>query len=242
LATAAKVVSLVVVLAVAAAGIYLASSSSSSSSRSPTTSTVSTSTTLNVNTTVISVQLQKLTTAFNNRDVATLASYYAPRATVTWVGNTQGFGGIYQNQTRIELLYAATIGQTTTDTVKISNITTKAINPNTIDASMDIFISGRSNIVGFLNATIAAQQQWVNQGGNWVIQSENWNYVVFSVQTVGEATVFPQWSLQLSGQNPELSQMHVMEWNWAPYLAAAVYLLLVVIAVAALLRARSRTG
>ena len=53
---------------------------------------------------------------------------------------------------------------------------------------------GNSSVVGGLNATIDATQQWDYNGGQWQIIKENWNYVTFKVQNPLPSTTFPQWT------------------------------------------------
>jgi len=177
---------------------------------------------------------------FSNREVQNLLKFYTPSAVVAWTGNTQGLGGVYQNQGNIELLYAASIGHTSTINESVSNLQVKVIDANTINATENVFLKGHSTVVGDLNATVNAQQQWVNSGGTWNIQKENWNYLTFNVQNAGESTVFPQWSLQLSGHSPNLAQMHTVEWNVAPYLGAAIYVVIAAVVATALWMSRRR--
>lgn len=206
----------------------------------PPTTTTSSSGGNSAGTAAIEASLKNFSSAFDSRNVLALLNFYSSTATVSWTGNTQGLGGVYQNAGNIKLLYAASIGSTTAISATISNVTTKAINPTTINATENIFLNGTSSVVGNLNASINAQQEWVNQNSAWVIQKENWNYVTFNVQNPGESTVFPQWSLQLSGYPPNLANMHKVEWNYAPYLTAAVYVLIGAVVVVAVRSSRRR--
>jgi hypothetical protein len=89
--------------------------------------------------------------------------------------------------------------------------------------TMTIDMRGNSTVVGGLNATIDATQQWNYNGGQWQIQKENWNYVTFKVQNPVPSTTFPQWTALKNGHNPDLISEKSFEWHAGPYLAALVY-------------------
>ena len=179
---------------------------------------------------------------FASRDVSSLANLYSSTSVVVWSGFTNGLGGTYTGKGNIQLLYAASIGATTFISINFTNPQYKDISANTVNASSIAAMQGNSNVVGKMNASMRVTQEWVLSGSTWTIQKENWNYTLFNVSNPSEATVFPQWGLSLSGHNPGLSQMHVIEWNNAPYVAAGIYAALAAVAVAALWIRRTQTS
>ena len=214
-------IAVAVILAAAAIGAYYLFVPTVYSA--PKSSSLSSSSTQSANTTGLVQALNNMSEAFNSRDADTISSFYTSSSLVSWTGNSQGLGGIYQGVDHIRILYGATFGHTSSFSFKVSNQTIRSLGPDIANVSMNVFLSGVSDVVGRLNATVEVQQQWFLQNGVWAIQKENWNYVTFNVQDTGEATVFPQWSLQLSGQSPSLAREHALVWNIAPYLAVLPY-------------------
>lgn len=178
--------------------------------------------------------------AFDSRNVESLVNFYTPDADVNWTGITEGLGGNYQGQGNIRILFSASIGHTTRLDVSLANITMVTYQPNAVNATFDLKMVGNSPQLGNLSVSIQGKQQWVNQGGTWSIQSESWNYKSFLVSNPVSATVFPQWGLQIAGENPNLASEHTFEWNLAPYLAVVLYCALVVAALGALYAFRRR--
>jgi len=184
-------------------------------------------------------QVQLFAQTFNNRNVEGLANFYTSTSVVNWIGNTEGLGAIYNGQGNIRILYSASIGHTETFSFTPSNITTTVLGPNTVNVTLNAHLLGTSANLGNITAQVKVEQQWVNSGGTWSIQKELWDYTSFTASNPITSTVFPQWGLQISGQNPDLSSEHVFEWNIAPYLASVVYAVIVGVAIFALV-ARSR--
>jgi hypothetical protein len=219
------------------------SSSSSSSKSSSSTSTGSSTLSFGGNSsqqTAVVGEIATMQKDFDARDVSSIDKFYTPTSVVFWYGETNGLGSVQKGAGNIQLLYAASLGSTTFLAANFTNIKTALVNPNQVNATFLINMTGHSTVVGNLNATILASQEWVQSGSTWTIQREDWNYTLFNVQFPGEATVFPQWSMSLSGVNPDLASMHVTEWDYAPYVAAAVYVALAAILVTALWMRRKR--
>jgi hypothetical protein len=248
----AVAVAVVVVVVVAAAGGYLLLSGSSpapssttttSSAQYSSTTTSSTSpfTTVTGNNSQVASQLGLFIQAFDNRQVNTLTSFYTSSSVVAWTGNTQGLGGTYTGSGNIEILYASSIGHTDRFAAHPSQVKMVATAPNVVNLTMHLDLNGSSSVLGKISATVNAQQQWANNGGSWVIQKENWNYLTFTAQNPSSSTVFPQWGLQLNGKSPNLSSEHNIEWAVAPYIALLVYILLAVAAIAVIFRSRNST-
>jgi len=243
--TALIVVIVLVIVAVAAVGYYLGTrpaATSTSSTKSSTTTTVTTTTSTSTNqttsletntnsTAAIQAQIQAFEQDFANRNPAELVTLYTSDAVETWTGNAGAEAGVATGTANIQLLYDATIGKTTSVTVTYSNVTYNVLSASLINTTDSILIAGHSTVLGNFNSTIDGEQQWTNQGGKWLIQSEVWNYLSLKAQNHVGATVFPQWGLELSGNPPSLSQEHVLEWNLAPYLAGIIYASIGILAV-----------
>ena len=105
----------------------------------------------------------------------------------------------------------------------VINYDEKSATPSNVNVTMTIDMRGNSSVVGGLNATIDATQQWDYNGGQWQIIKENSNYVTFKVQNPLPSTTFPQRSALKTGHNPDLISEKSFEWHAGPYLAALVY-------------------
>lgn len=140
---------------------------------------------------ILQAHLQKL----NNRDVPGATADYTTNAVMIWTGNTQGLGGTYTPQGAIRLTLQTAIGAATTLSYTMSsfNASGSASNPNVAEAKTLLNFNGYSHILGNFNGTILATYQYVNQGGQWLIQQENSNYLTFNVQFSQGSTTFPQW-------------------------------------------------
>jgi hypothetical protein len=171
-------------------------------------------------------------TAFDNRDVTTIKTYFTGSSQIDWSGAAGGLQGTYTGVDGAGIVYGTSVGHTTSLTATSSNLQYSSTTSPTATVTYGLNISGVSQIVGSFNSTVDVSQNWVYQGGSWSIAQDNWNYLTFSSSTVGGATVFPQWGLTLSGKAPSLASEHVVEWNVAPYLAAGVYATIVALGIA----------
>jgi hypothetical protein len=151
---------------------------------------------------VLQTHLQKL----NNRDVQGATADYTANAVMIWTGNTQGLGGTYTPQGAIRLTLQTAIGAATSLSYTMSsfNASGSTSNANVAEAKTILNFAGFSHILGNFNGTIVATYEYVNQGGQWLIQQENSNYTVFNIQFSQGATTFPQW--QITG--PPLPQRY----------------------------------
>lgn len=197
----------------------------------PTTVSASATTSGGASPDAVKAQLKSFAATFDNRDPAGIAGFYTQDATVVWSGNAGNQAGQYTGRGNIELLYAATIGKTTSLNASFSNIQTQVINPNTLNVTLSVFLTGHSTVLGDFNVTVNAKQEWVSSNGVVEIQKETWNYLALVSQYHVSATVFPQWGLQMTGGSPNLATEHTLEWNLAPYLAAVLYFGLFVVVV-----------
>jgi hypothetical protein len=177
---------------------------------------------------------------FNSRNVGGLSNLYAPDACVTWTGLASGLIGTYNGQGNIKILYGSSIGKTTVLNASITNYNEKAATPTNFNVSMTILMHGNSSVVGALDATIDATQQWVYNGGQWQIVKETWDYKVFKVQFPVSSTTFPQWGALKTGKNPDLVSEKSFEWNVGPYVAASVYAFLFGIVAMGVMKYRAR--
>jgi hypothetical protein len=190
--------------------------------------------------TPVKTAVDQLIQYFNSRDVGGLSNLYAPDACVTWTGLASGLVGTYNGQGNIKILYGSSIGKTTSLNASITNYNEKATNPTNYNASMTILMRGNSSVVGRLNASIDATQQWSFANGHWQIIKETWDYKVFDVQFVVSSTTFPQWGAMRIGQNPNLVSEKSFEWSAGPYVAASVYAFLFGVVVMGVMKYRSR--
>ena len=177
---------------------------------------------------------------FNNRDVGGLSNLYSQDACVTWTGLATGLIGTYSGQGNIKILYGSSIGKTTVLNASITNYNEKAASPTNFNVTMTILMHGNSSVVGALDATIDASQQWIYNGGQWQIVKETWDYKVFTTQFVVSSTTFPQWGAMRIGKDPNLVSEKSFEWNVGPYVAASVYAFLFGIVAMGVMRYRGR--
>jgi hypothetical protein len=166
--------------------------------------------------------VDQLVKDFNSRDVSGMSNFYAQDSCVKWVG-APGLEGVYLGQGNVRILYGSSIGKTIWLNASVTNYAEKVATPSNVNVSLTILMRGNSTVVGGLNATIDATQQWNYSGGQWQIQKENWNYVTFKVQNPVPSTTFPQWTALKNGHNPDLISEKSFEWHAGPYLAALVY-------------------
>ncbi len=220
----------VVVLVVAAAGAYFALGLGGGGNSSTTTTTSSTGSAPPAGS--LNTAVQGFVTAFNNRDVTTIKTYFTGSSQIDWTGATGGLGGTYTGVDGAGIVYGTSVGHTTSLTATTSNMQVPSNTATTDTVSYGLAITGVSQIIGQFNSTVDVSQTWVYQGGSWSIQSDNWNYLTFSSNNPSQATVFPQWGLSLNGKSPSLAGEHVVEWNVAPYLAAFVYVAIVALGLA----------
>jgi len=160
---------------------------------------------------------------FNDRNVQGLSGLYAQDACVTWSGKATGLVGTYDGQGNVRILYGSSIGKTTVLNATISNYNEAPSSPSNVNVTMTIYMAGNSTVVGALNSTVDATQQWAYSGQQWQIVKENWDYLTFNVQNPLSSTTFPQWAAIKAGHNPDLVSEKSFEWHAGPYVAASVY-------------------
>ncbi|HUI85725.1 MAG TPA: hypothetical protein VLY21_01050 [Nitrososphaerales archaeon] len=214
-------VALLVVLLVAGGYVFLTRSKSGVSE-----SSISTSLSPNpLNATVAQVVQD-----YNQRDVDGLASFYTSNSVLVWSGALVGLQGRYTGG-NIMLLYAATIGKSSTVNASISNFAQKVISPTVTNATFVVHMLANSTVAGIVTATIDATQEWNWNGAKWQILKENWAYSLYDSSYVDEGlpsvTTFPQWGYELKGGNPNLVSEKSFEWHAGPFVAASVYAFLI---------------
>jgi hypothetical protein len=132
---------------------------------------------------------------FNARNVEALSNFYGSDATVAWSGAGVWFdtasgvaaggsslAGRYDGAPNVKILYASSIGKTSTLNASISNYDESAINADNVNVTMTINLNGSSLYVGTIKAVVLASQEWQYGGGQWQIVRENWNYQTFGVE------------------------------------------------------------
>ncbi|HXW36773.1 MAG TPA: hypothetical protein VEJ36_02575 [Nitrososphaerales archaeon] len=254
--TAVIAVIVVVIVVVAGVGFYLASRSSSTTTTTttPTTSSTSTSTTTTAssnstsssfsastgNNSAVLSQINLFVQAFNDRAVESLSNFYTSSSVDNWEGTTQGLGGVYNGQGNIRILYDASIAKTTSLSAVISKLTMVTLSPSEVNATFVMHLNGASPALGNITAVVNVTQQWENEAGTWYINSEVWNYQTFTASNPLTSTVFPQWGLQIAGENPNLASEHAFEWHFAPFVALGLYVSILLIVVVAFIYRRPR--
>ena len=178
--------------------------------------------------------VQAFLTAFNNRDVTTIKTYFNPSSQIDWSGSAGGLQGTYQGSDGAGIVYGTSVGHTTALSASSSNLQITSTGATTSTVTYGLNITGTSTIVGKFNSTADVSQNWVYSNGAWTIQADNWNYLSFSSNNPSQATVFPQWGLTINGKSPSLAAEHVLEWNVAPFLAGGIYIGIVALGVALL--------
>jgi hypothetical protein len=241
------IIPVVIVVAVAFASVYLLVGQSSltprsSSEVSKTTSSSSVTETYSgpLPSTPVKAAVDQWLKDFNDRDVEGLANFYGFSSDVIWTGNTAGLQGGYAGAGSIRILYGSTIGKTTQLIARSSNYTEKQLSPVNINVTMTLKLNGNSSVLGALNGTIIATQDWFFTSGQWQIVKENWNYKAFDVQYPASSTTFPQWGALRQGNSPELVSEKSLEWRAGPIAAAAIYVLLAGVISFPILKSRTR--
>ena len=173
--------------------------------------------------TSVKTAVEQWVSDFNARDGEGLGNFYTQESTVVWSGNAAGLAGTYTGRQNILILFGSSIGKTNTLNVSISDYAEKATSQDAANVTMIISFDGYSTVVGTLNGTVQATQEWQDSSAGWQIVKENWNYQTFIVQYPVSATTFPQWGALKTGQNPNLVSEKSFEWHAGPWVAASVY-------------------
>ncbi len=210
----------VVIVVVVGAGAYFALGLGASTNTS--THTTSSNTQGGPPPGSLNASVSAFITAFNNRDVTTIKTYFTSTSAIAWTGAAGGLQGTYTGADGAGIIYGTSVGHTSSLSATTSKLHI-ATAETTGTVGFRLNITGTSNVVGPFNSTADISQVWVYLGGIWTIQTDDWNYLSFSSNNPSTATVFPQWGLTLNGKSPSLAGEHVLEWNVAPYLAVGVY-------------------
>jgi hypothetical protein len=232
---------IVIVVAVAFAGVYFLVGQASTTPTSKTTSSSSATATYSgpLPSTPVKAAVDQWLKAFNSRDVEGLLNFYGFSSDLIWSGNTEGLQGGYAGAGSIRILYGSTIGKTTQLLATSSNYTEKTLSPVNTNVTMTLRLNGNSSVLGKLNGTIVATQDWFFTSGQWQIVKENWDYKTFNVEYPTSSTTFPQWAAQREGKSPELVSEKSLEWRAGPIAAAAIYALLAAVLSLAILKSRT---
>jgi hypothetical protein len=226
-------VALIVILAVAGAYVFL--------TRTPATTQSSSGTSPSV---PVQSAVNQLVQDLKGRNVDGLATFYTPSSVTVWSGRLVGLQGKYTSTGNIRLLYATTIGKTTTVDANVSNYVEHVFSPTNVNATFMLALVANSSVAGVVKATIDVTQEWNWGNSGWQISKENWAYNYYDSSFIDagipSATTFPQWGVMQMGGNPNLVSEKSFEWHAGPYLAAGIYAFLAGIAVVLALRLTSR--
>lgn len=163
----------------------------------------------------------------NDRNVDGLVTFYSPNAVDIWFGNTGGLSGRYIGPEQIRLIYATSVGKTTTLDANLSDYAQDESSPTNVNATFVLDMRGNSTVAGILTMKVDVSQAWTWGSSGWQISKENWNYALFDASNIDKfregATTFPQWAVMNMGGNPNLVSEKSFEWHAGPYVAASVY-------------------
>jgi hypothetical protein len=228
-------VALIVVLVAAGAYVILTRSSTTSSQSSSASS---------LPTFPVSSSVNQLIQDLNKRNVDGVVTFYSANAVDVWSGYVGGLQGRYTGPENIRLLYATTIGKSTTVNANVSKYADHTLSPTMANTTFVITMLANSTVAGIVNATIDVSQGWNWGDGGWQISEENWAYAYYDSSYLdagrNSSTTFPQWGDTLNGGNPNLVSEKSFEWHAGPYLAAALYAFLFGIVVVVAVKSRSK--
>ena len=229
----AAVVAVVAVLIVAGGYAFLA--------RGPATPTQTS--TAGPPTVPVQTAVDELVQDLNDRNVDGLVTFYGPNAVDIWFGSTGGLSGRYVGPEQIRLIYATSVGKTTTLEANLSDYAQDVFSPTDANATFMISMQGNSSVAGNLTARVDVSEEWNWGNSGWQISKENWNYALFysSYLSANQSTVttFPQWGVMKNGGNPNLVSEKSFEWHAGPYVAASLYAFLFGVVALLALRLRS---
>lgn len=128
----------------------------------------------------------------SSRNASAIVSQYQENASVTWTGNTYGLSGFY-NGTSVVLLLMHASFLTRARSFDIGNVTRTILDVSdgstVVNSSFDFY--GQNYNFGLggpyaasFNGTVSAQDFYVYSPsqGAWLISTETWDFVVFSLQ------------------------------------------------------------
>jgi hypothetical protein len=192
----------------------------------------------------VSTAVNELIQDINARNVDGLVTLYSANAVDTWTGSTGGLVGKYTPVENIRLLYATTVGKSTTMDANFSDYSEDTLSPTIANATFVMGMLANSTVAGIVTAKIDVSEQWNWGSAGWQITKENWAYTYYDSSFIDagipSSTTFPQWGYMLKGGNPNLVSEKSFEWHAGPYLAAGLYAFLFGIVVVLALRSRTR--
>ena len=128
----AAAVAVVAVLIVAGGYVFLA--------RGPTTPTQTS--TAGPPTVPVQTAVDQLVQDLNDRNVDGLVTFYGPNAVDIWFGSTGGLSGRYVGPEQIRLIYATSVGKTTTLDANLSDYAQDVFSPTNVNATFMLSIAG----------------------------------------------------------------------------------------------------
>jgi hypothetical protein len=227
-------VAIIVVLVVAGAYLFLARGSTTSPSSSASS----------LPTVPVGTAVSQFVQDLNDRSVDGMATFYTPSSAVHWSGQLGGLQGVYSGTENIRLLYATSVGKTTSMSANSSAYAQDVLGPMRVNVTFTLFMLANSTVAGTLTSTINVSQEWDWGNSGWQISKENWAYASFDASGLDakygtSVTTFPQWGYELKGGNPNLVSEKSFEWHAGPFIAAAVYAFLFGVVAFMALRFRS---
>lgn len=190
----------------------------------------------------VSTAVHTLIQDFNARNVDGMVSLYAPNAVVVWSGEVGGLAGQYSGLASVRLIYATTVGKSSSLDANITDLANKTVTPTEVNATYKITLLANSSAAGIVKADIDASEEWLWGSSGWQITKENWAYTYYDSSYIDagipSSTTFPQWGYELKGGNPNLVSEKSFEWHAGPYVAASVYAFLFGVAAVTALRIR----
>lgn len=161
------------------AQINTASSSSAASTQSP----------IVIGRQVLS-RVDQFSSSLGNRSAQTLTSFYSSSAVTSWSGNVQGLtnggaslGGTYRGAENVSAVLASFIGRASNPWVERLSNTTIQFGSDSVNSTFDLFFFGINTAGSVFNSTARVQQEWTQSGSgtSWLIQSEEWDFLNFTL-------------------------------------------------------------
>jgi len=143
---------------------------------------------------VVTNLVVKFVNDLNNYTSQPLVGFYTNSSVVRWYGNQVPFdlNGTYKGLSNIAgtswAVYSGFLVEShsfhSNATVSFANLNATMLNPDTVNSTFLIVVTGSSIVYGPINAQADVQQLWVNQSGNWTIHTDDWDFMFSTVPYV----------------------------------------------------------
>ncbi len=107
----------------------------------------------------------------SERNATGVAAGYASNATMKWVGNTQGLGGIYNSSSSIEFAWETFLSVQNV-TYSINSVNATRLLNATVIVQAELSFQGYGKTIGYYNVTTSGTYTYMYQTGQWLISRE----------------------------------------------------------------------